>query len=72
MLRFEATARNTKDLNVDRVLDKFPNIIAKLGGITEQFCTALDCVDIGFLTDTTLEDLTQPSQLGAVRVGAST
>jgi hypothetical protein len=69
VLRFEATAHNTKDLKVGRALDKFPAIIAQLAGIAERFCTALDCVDIGFLTDRMLDDLPRPTQIGAVRVG---
>jgi hypothetical protein len=69
VLRFEATAHNTQDLNVGRVLDRFPDIVARLGGITERFCTTIDCVDIGFLTDGTLDELPRPSQIGAVRVG---
>jgi hypothetical protein len=68
VLRFEATAHNTKDLKVGRALDKFPDIVTALGAIAERFCTAVDCVDIGFLSDGTLEDLPRPSQLGAVRV----
>jgi hypothetical protein len=69
VLRFEATAHNTKDLKVGRALDKFPDIIARLAGIAERFCTAVDCVDIGFLTDQTLDDLPRASQIGASRVG---
>jgi hypothetical protein len=69
VLRFEATAHNTKDLKVGRALDKFPAIVARLAGIAERFCTAVDCVDIGFLTDGMLEDLPCPSRIGAVRVG---
>jgi hypothetical protein len=69
VLRFEATAHNTKDLKLGRTLDKFPDIVAALGGIAERFCTALDCVDIGFLTDGLLDDLPRASQLGAARVG---
>ena len=69
VLRFEATAHNTKDLNVGRMLDRFPDIVAALGGIAERFATAIDCVDIGFLTDGLLDDLPRPSRLGAVRVG---
>jgi len=69
VLRFEATAHNTRDLKAGRVLDKFPDIVARLAGITERFCTALDCVDVGFLTDDTLDDLSRPSMIGAVRVG---
>jgi hypothetical protein len=69
VLRFEATAHNTKDLKVGRALDKFTDIVTTLGGIAERFCTAIDCVDIGFLSDGVLDDLPRPSQLGAVRVG---
>ena len=69
MLRFEATAHNTKDLKVGRVLEKFPAVVARLAEITERFCTAVDCVDVGFLTDDTLADLPQPSTIGAIRVG---
>lgn len=69
VLRFEATAHNTKDLKVGRALDKFGDVVAALAGITERFCTAVDCVDVGFLPDDTLDDLPRPSQIGAVRVG---
>lgn len=69
VLRFEATAHNTKDLKVGRVLDKFPDIVARLADITQRFCTAIDCVDIGFLTDDTLDQLSRPSQIGRTRVG---
>ena len=69
VLRFEATAHNTKDLKVGRALDKFPDIVARLAGIAERFCTAVDCVDIGFLTDRSLDELPRSSTIGAVRVG---
>ena len=69
VLRFEATAHNTKDLKIGRTLDKFPDIVARLADIAERFCTAVDCVDIGFITDQTLDELPRPSTIGAVRVG---
>jgi hypothetical protein len=69
VLRFEATTHNTKDLKVGRALDKFPDIVAALTGIAERFCTAVDCVDTGFLTDGTLDELPRPSHVGAIRVG---
>src|SRR6266498_4396111 len=37
-------------------------------GIAERFCTAVDCVDIGFLSDGVLDDLPRASRVGAVRV----
>ena len=69
VLRFEATVHNTKELRCRRSLDNFPEIIARLAGMAERFCTALDCVDIGFLNDTALAELPLPSRIGATRVG---
>jgi hypothetical protein len=37
--------------------------------MVERFCTALDCIDVGFLPDGTLDHLPLPSQIGATRVG---
>jgi hypothetical protein len=37
--------------------------------LSQRFCTALDCVDIGFLPDGTLDQLPLPGQMGASRVG---
>jgi hypothetical protein len=55
-------------MHPSRLLDRFPTIVTALAGIAERFCTAVDCVDIGFLSDTTLDDLPHPSPLGAGRV----
>jgi hypothetical protein len=68
VLRFEAITHNTKQLRCGRVLDKFPDIINRLAGMVERFCTALDCVDVGFLPDGTLDELPLPSHLGATRI----
>jgi hypothetical protein len=68
VLRFEAITHNTRELKVGRLLDRFPTIVTALAGIAERFCTAVDCVDIGFLGDTILDDLPQPAHLGAGRV----
>src|SRR6266536_3081905 len=69
VLRFEAINCNTRQLGCGRALDRFPQIIARLAGICQRFCTALDCVDIGFLPGGTLDQLPLPAQLGASRVG---
>jgi hypothetical protein len=69
VLRFEATVHHTKELRCRRSLDNFPEIIGRLAGMAERFCTALDCVDTGFLTDTALDELPLPSRAGATRVG---
>ena len=46
-----------------------PQIVARLAGICQRFCTALDCDDIGFIPGGTLDQLPLPAQLGASRVG---
>ena len=69
LLRFEAVAHNTRQLGCGRTLDKFPTIVTRLAAITERFTTMLDCVDVGFIPDGTLEHLPTPSQIGAARVG---
>ena len=37
--------------------------------MVDRFLTMLDCVDIGYLTDGTLDDLPASSHLGATRLG---
>jgi hypothetical protein len=69
VLRFEATVHNTRELRCRRGLDNFPEIITRLAGMAERFATTLDCADISFLPDGTLDQLPLPSQLGATRVG---
>ena len=68
VLRFEATVHNTRELRCRRGLDNFPEIITRLAGMTGRFATALDCADISFLADGTLDELPQPSALGRTRV----
>jgi len=69
VLRFEAIVHNTRTLGVGRVLERFPEIVTRLGAMVERFCTALDCVDVGFIPDGTLDQLPLPWQIGATRVG---
>ena len=69
VLRFEAIVHNTKALGTGRVLDKFPAVVDRLAGMTERFCTILDCVDVAFIPDGTLDQLPTSSRIGAVRVG---
>ena len=69
VLRFEAIAHNTAELRCGRVLEKFPQIVTRLAGMAARFCTALDCVDTGFITSDVLDELPAPSQLGASRTG---
>lgn len=69
VLRSEAIVYNTKELNCRRGIDMFGEIVARLAGMAERFCSALDCVDIGFIPDNTLDDLPTPPTSGATRVG---
>jgi hypothetical protein len=72
VLRFEAITHNTRALGCGRMLTKFPEIVTRLAGMLDRFTTMLDCVDIAFLPDHTLDQLPVPSQIGATRVGGST
>ena len=69
VLRFEAIVHNTTALHTGRALDKFGAIVTRLTGMVDRFTSMLDCVDVGFLPDGILDQLPQPSQIGAVRVG---
>jgi hypothetical protein len=69
VLRLEATVHNTKELRCRRGLENFPEIITRLAGMAGRFATTLDCADISFLADGTLDELPLPSRLGATRVG---
>jgi hypothetical protein len=69
VLRFEAIVHNTRTLRCGRVLERFPEIVARLTAMLERFTTMLDCVDIAFLPGEILDELPRPSRLGATRIG---
>jgi hypothetical protein len=69
VLRFEVVVHNTKELRCGRVLARFPDIVSRLTCMLERFLTTLDCVDVAFISDETLDQLPRPSQVGKVRVG---
>ncbi len=69
VLRFEAIAHNTRQLRCGRSLQRFPEIVTRLHGMCERFCTTLDCVDVCFIPGDTLDQLPLPAQLGATRTG---
>ena len=60
VLRFEATVHNTRELRCRRSLEHFPEIITRLAGMADRFATALDCADISFIADGTLDELPLP------------
>ena len=69
VLRLEATVHNTKELRCRRSLENFPEIITRLAGMAERFATTLDCADVSFITDGTLDELPLPSRIGVTRTG---
>lgn len=69
VLRFEVVLHNAKELGCGRVLARFPEIVSRLSCILERFLTTLDCVDVAFISDETLDQLPLPSRVGKVRVG---
>jgi hypothetical protein len=69
VLRMEAIAHNTQELNCGRSLEKFPRIVSELKSILERFMDALSCIDQCFISDETLEQLPAPAQVGKTKVG---
>src|ERR1700752_4767615 len=69
VLRIEAVAHNTTELNCGRSLDKFPEVVSRLKGILERFADALSCIDQCFIADEMLERLPVASQVGKTIVG---
>ena len=69
MLRIEAVAHNTQELNCRRSLEMFPEVVSRLKAILERFADALSCIDQCFIADEMLERLPLASQVGKTRVG---
>ena len=69
VLRLEASVPDTKELRCRRSLENFPEIITRLAGMAGRFATTLDCADISFITDGTLDELPLPSRIGVTRTG---
>ena len=69
VLRFEAIVHNTRQLHTGRVLERFPEIVARLHAMLDRFTTMLDCVDVAFLPGELLDELPRSSCLGASHVG---
>lgn len=69
VLRIEATCHNAAELGCGRVLERLPDVVARLKGMAERFCTTLDAASVGFLADGVLDELPRPAQLGRTRVG---
>jgi hypothetical protein len=69
VLRIEAVAHNTQELNCGRSLDKFPEVVSRLKGVLERFTDALSCIDQCFIADDMLEQLPAAARVGKTIVG---
>ena len=69
VLRIEAVAHNTRELNCGRSLDKFPEVVSRLKSVLEKFADTLSCIDQCFIADEMLEHLPVASQVGKTIVG---
>jgi hypothetical protein len=69
VLRIEAAAHNTRELNCGRALDTFPEIVSRLKAVLERFADNLSCIDQCFIGDDMLEQLRAASQVGKTIVG---
>ena len=69
VLRVEAVAHNTRDLQCGRSLEKFPVIVGRLADMVDRFLEVIRCVDVAWISDESLETLPTPSLVGTTRVG---
>jgi hypothetical protein len=69
VLRCEAIAHHVEALNCGRVLEKFSEMIGKLGDMLVRFLDNLHWVDHAWLGESGLEALPLPSQVGNTRIG---
>jgi hypothetical protein len=69
VLRTEAVAHDTGELDCGRSLERFPEIVTALQGILSRFLDAVHCVDRCFISDETLDQLPAPSHVGRTKVG---
>lgn len=69
VLRFEAVVHNVRDLQCGRRLDRFAEVVDRLGGMLSRFLDTLCCIDTAFVPSDFLDTLPLPSQVGATRVG---
>jgi hypothetical protein len=69
VLRTEAVAHDTGELDCGRILERFPAIVTALQGILGRFLEAVRCVDRCFISDETLDQLPAPAYVGRTKVG---
>jgi hypothetical protein len=69
VLRAEAVAHDTGELDCGRSLERLPAIVTALQGMLGRFLDAVHCVDRCFISDETLDQLPAPSHVGRIKVG---
>ena len=69
VLRAEAMASDARELRCGRDIGQFAKAVTKLREILERFLEALSCMDECFVSGEVLDNLSLPSQVGALRVG---
>jgi hypothetical protein len=69
VLRIEVIVHNARTLPCGCSLPRFPRIVAHLRGILNRFLDVVHCVDQAFISDDTLDQLADPTQVGRTRVG---
>lgn len=69
VLRIEVMVHNTKELRCGRLLERFPTILTRLQQILGQFLNNVYAMDAALISDGTMDELPNPSQVGKTRVG---
>jgi hypothetical protein len=68
VLRIEAIAHNTKDLKCGSVLEKLPNMLAKLQIMVSGFLNVVCASNMSFLDGGTLDAISEPTLRGNKRL----
>jgi hypothetical protein len=69
VLHAEAMASDARELRCSRDIGQFAKAVTRLREILERFLEALSCMDECFVSGEDLDNLSLPSQVGALRVG---
>ena len=69
VLRCEAIAHHVEALDCGRVIEKFTGMIERLSAMLTRFLDSLHRVDLAWVSESYLETLPQPGQVGRTRIG---
>jgi len=69
VLRSEAIVHNAGELGCGRVIEKFSDIVNRLGELLGRFLDAIQCVDTAWVWEGQLDEMPRPGQVGRTRVG---